>query len=83
MQTFTFKRLFLSLTVHDNRVEIVEGMFPFRKKWSIPFRSIASVEVSRFTRRLIVKTNDGKEHQFAIGGFGKAQAVRDAIAERL
>ena len=80
----TFKRMFLKMTVHDNRIEVVEGMIPFRKKHTIPFRNIANVEVSKFTKRLVVETNDGKEHSFAFGGTGrKAQAAHKAIVERL
>lgn len=78
-----FSRAFLSLTVHDNRLEIVEGMFPFKKRRTIPFRNIASVEVSKYTKELVIETNDGKTHKFAVGGFGKAQAAREAIAEKL
>lgn len=79
----TFSRAFLSITVHDNRVEVLDGMLPFRKKTVIPFRNIASVEVSKFTKQLEIHTNDGKKHKYAIGGFGKAQACRDAIVEKL
>lgn len=79
----TYKRLFLKLTVHDNRLEVVEGMIPFRKKQTIPFKNIANVEVSKFTKQLVITTNDGKERKFSIGGFGKAQAAQAAIVERL
>jgi len=79
----TFKRLFLSLTIHDNRIEVVEGMIPFRKRQTIPFRNIANIEVGKFTKLLIISTNDGKKHKFSIGGFGKAQAAREAIVEKL
>ena len=80
----TFKRAFLKLTVHDNRIEVVEGMIPYRKKQTIPFRNIAEVEVTKVTKQLVVKTNDGKEHKFAFGGVGrKAEQARRAIVERL
>lgn len=80
----TFKRMFLRLTVHDNRIEVVEGMIPFRKKQTIPFRNIADVEVSKFTKKLVIKTNDGKEHAYAFGGTGgKAKAAHQAIVEKL
>lgn len=79
----TFKRPFLKLTLHDNRIEIVEGMFPFRKRRTIPLKNVASVEVSKLTKMLVIATNDGKTQRFAIGGFGKAQAAREAIAEKL
>jgi hypothetical protein len=79
----TFKRLFLKLVVYDNRIEVVEGMFPFKKKQTIPLKNIANVEVSKFTKQLIIDTNDGKKHKFAIGGFGKAQTARQLIAEKL
>jgi hypothetical protein len=78
-----FKRLFLKLTVLDNRIEVVEGMIPLRKKQTIPFRNIAAIEVSKLTKQLVITTNDGKKHTFAIGGFGKAQAAREVIAAKL
>lgn len=78
-----FARLFLTIIVHDNRVEIRDGLFPWVKKSVIPFRNVASVEVSKFTKQLEIHTNDGKKHKYAIGGFGKAQACRDAIVEKL
>lgn len=78
-----FARLFLNITIHDNRVEIKAGMLPFIKKSVIPFRSITSVEVAKFTKQLVIHTADGKKHTYAIGGFGKAQACRDAIAAAL
>lgn len=78
-----FSRPFLAIIVHDNRLEIRDGMWPFRKKLVIPFRNLAGVEVSSHTKRLVITTNDGKERKYAIGGFGKAQACRDAIVEKL
>ena len=54
-------------------------MFPYVKKTAIPFSSIASVEVTRITKQLLIRTNDGKEHKYSIGGFGKARKCRDAI----
>ena len=77
------KRTFLKFIVHDNRVEIRSGMFPLAKKKIIPFKNVAGVEVSAFTKQLIISTNDGKKHKYSLGGFGKAQACRDAIAARL
>jgi hypothetical protein len=78
-----FSRFALAILVHDNRVEIRDGLWPFNKKTVIPFRNIASVEVSKFTKQLEIHTNDGKKHKYAIGGMGKAQACRDAIVEKL
>ena len=78
-----FSRPFLAITVLDNRIEVLAGMWPFRKKTAIPYRNIASVEVSKFTRQLVITTNDDKTHKYAIGGLGKAHACRDAIADKL
>jgi len=78
-----FKRLFLKLKLLENRIEIVEGMIPFRKRQTIPLRSIASVEVTKFSKQLAITTHDGKTHKFSLGGFGKAQRARDAIVEQL
>lgn len=78
-----FSRMGLKIVVHDNRVEIRSGMFPTAKKTNIPFRNISAVEVSSLTKRLEISTNDGKVHKYALGGFGKAQSCRDAIAAKL
>jgi len=74
-----FKNLSMRILVHENRVEIRKGWVPFVRKQVIPFSSISSVEISKFTKQLVINTNDGKSHKFAIGGFGKAQRCRDAI----
>jgi len=79
----TFSRFGLRITVHDNRVEVRDGIFPTMRKSVIPLGNIAGVEVTRLTKRLVITTNDGKAHSYAIGGFGKAQKCRDAIVERL
>jgi hypothetical protein len=75
----TFKRFGLKLIIHENRIEVREGWLLFIKRQTIPLKNVASVEVSRFTKQLVVQTNDGKKHAWAIGGFGKAQRARDAI----
>lgn len=71
-------RPFLSIEVKENRIEIREGMFPFAKKKSIPLRNIAGVDIERATNRLVIHTNDGKTHKYAIGG---SEQLRDAILE--
>jgi hypothetical protein len=78
-----FSRPFLAIIVHDNRLEVRNGMWPFRKKTVLMFKNMASVEVSSYTKQLVITTNDGKERKYAIGGFGKAQKCRDAIVEKL
>lgn len=78
-----FSRPFLKILVHDNRLEIRDGMWPFVKRSVIPFKNIATVEVTPMTKQLVIQTNDGKERKYAIGGFGKAQACRDAIVSKL
>jgi hypothetical protein len=79
----SFSRVGLKIIVHDNRVEIRDGMLPYVKKTHIPFSNISAVEVSKFTKSLVIRTNDGKEHKYQIGGFGKAQKCRDAIVAAL
>lgn len=78
-----FARLFLTILVHDNRVEIRDGAWPFRKKSVIPYRNLASVEVSKFTKQLVITTNDGKVRKYAFFRPGKAERCRDAIVEKL
>jgi len=76
----TFGSLGNKLIVHDNRVEIVSGCFPFKRRRVIPFSNIASVETPRLTNRVIIRTNDGEKVWFSVGRAGK---MRDAILERM
>jgi len=78
-----FSRLFLSITLHENHLEIRSGMLPFIKKTVLPYRNISAVEVTKFTKALAIHTNDGKRHTYTLGGLGKAQRCRDAIAALL
>lgn len=79
----SFSRVGLKITVHDNRVEVVDGMFPTAKTITIPIRTITGVEITRLTKELVIRTADGQEHKYAIGGFGKSRRCRDAILARL
>lgn len=79
-ETKTFGGPMNKLIVHDNRVEIISGCFPMRRKQVIPFSSIASVETPRLTNRVIIRTNDGKKAWFSVGNANK---MRDAILERM
>jgi hypothetical protein len=78
-----FSRPMLKIIVHENRVEIRDGLWPMVKKTIIPMKNIASVDVNAWTKELVIHTNDGKKHKYSIGGFGNAQACRDAIVEGL
>lgn len=80
-----FARFGLRILVHRNRVEIRQSIFwPFLNKTTVlPANNIASVAVSAYTKRLEITTNDGTLYKYTIGGFGKAQRCRDAIADLL
>lgn len=80
-----FRRMFVRVEVHDNRVETVTGMWPFTKKKTIPFRSLSSVDVSRLTNKLILQTNDGDNYAYRLGWLTsrKANAAKEAIARRM
>lgn len=73
----------LKLDVFDNRIEITEGLWPFRSKKVIPYRNMANVELAKYTRRLVIETNDGDKYTLSIGGLGKAQRAHKAIVERM
>jgi hypothetical protein len=77
----TIKRIFLKIQVYPNRVEITEGMFPYRRKSAIPMHNIAEVAVSKATRALIIRTNDGKEKKLMVGR--KVYKARDTIIENM
>lgn len=69
-----------SLTIYDNRVEIVSGCVPFQRKVVIPFRSIASVEVPNMLNMVVIHTNDGKKASYSVGN---ARKIQQAIMERM
>lgn len=68
------------LIIHDNRVEIVSGCFPFKRRKVIPFSSIASVDTPQFLNKVIIHTNDGKKASFSVGN---AKRIQKAILERM
>lgn len=68
------------LIVHPNRVEIVSGCMPFRRRRIIPFSAIASVEVPQLLNMVIIHTNDGKTARYSVGN---ARKIQEAILERM
>lgn len=84
MSDETFRRLFLKVTLKNNRIEIREGMWPMRKRKSIMYSNISSVDLERGTKRVVINTNDGKQEKLAFGGTGrKGTKCREAILDRL
>jgi hypothetical protein len=78
-----FSRLGFSILVHDNRIEIRDGLLFMQKRTVIPFKNISTVGVGTITKRLEITTNDGKTYKYSLGGFGKVQRCRDAIVANL
>lgn len=78
-----FSNLILRIDVHENRVEILDGLWPLRKHRVIPFRNIATIGMGQWTRRLEIKTNDGKTLRYAFFGAGKTRRCHDEIVARL
>jgi hypothetical protein len=68
------------LIVHHNRVEIISGCFPLKRRRVIPFSNIASVETPRLLNKVVIHTNDGKQASFSVGNTKKMQ---QAILERM
>jgi len=68
------------LIVHSNRVEVISGCMPFRRRRVIPFRSIASVEVPQLLNMVVIHTNDGKTVRYSVGN---ARRIQEAILERM
>jgi hypothetical protein len=66
-----------SLVVYDDRVETVAR----KRTQTIAMTDIASVQVSRKPRRLVIVTREGKQLQFNIGR--DCEAARGAIVRRL
>lgn len=65
--------------VWPNRVEYTTGTV-FKKTETYPIRKISSVEASKLTNKLTIRTDDGKEHTFHVMGVEKA---RDAILAQM
>lgn len=78
-----FANIFLRIDVLDNRVEIRDGLWPIQKRRTIPFRNIATVGIGQWTKRLEIKTNDGKTLRYAFFFAGKTRRCHKAIADRL
>jgi len=77
-----------TLAVYSNRIEITDrrgfaGLFK-PKNTAIPIRTIASVDTVGMTENLSIKTLDGRQYTYKLGGFGKAaKEIRTAILERM
>lgn len=77
-----YKRMGFRLEVWPNRIEVQEGTLPIsKKKHSIPMRNVSSVSVEGKTRKLHIRTYDGEDWEFNVGG--DAQKVRDTIMEQV
>lgn len=78
-----FSRLFFSITIYNKYLEVKEGFLLFAKRTSIPLSNIASVDLSRFTKQIVILTNDGKEYKYSFGSKKKNQACMEAILNKL
>jgi len=78
-----FANLVLRIDVYDNRLEIRDGLWPTQKRHTIPYRNIATIGIGQWTKRLEIKTNDGKTLRFAFLSSGKTRRCHDAIVERM
>jgi len=68
------------LIVHSNRVEVISGCMPFRRKRVIPFSAISSIETPRMLNQVVIHTHDGKKASYSVGNASK---IRDAILQRM
>jgi hypothetical protein len=78
---FRYARAGFSFEVYPNRVEVLDksgltGRFA-PKRETIPARTIAGVDVKGITRKLTITTNDGRAHEFNLGG--QHEDARQAI----
>jgi hypothetical protein len=69
-----------TLTVYENRVEIVSGCFPFKRKRVIPISAITNVETPQFLNKVIIHTKDGKKASYSVGN---AKKIQQTILERM
>lgn len=78
-----FSRVFLTITINDNHIKIRDGMWPFSKNSIIPMKNIATVEISKFTKQIVLTTNDGKVRKYSFGSESKNRACMEAIISNL
>jgi hypothetical protein len=78
-----FANPFLRIDVHNNRLEVRDGLWPIQKHRVIPYKNIASVGIGQWTKRLEITTNDGKTLRYAFFSEGKTRRCHNAIIERL
>lgn len=78
-----FSRLFLKIYVMPNHVEIVSGLWPFAKHSIIPYKNMSSVEISKFTKQIVITTNDGKTHKYSFGSERKNQRCVAEMSNKL
>lgn len=62
-----YKRFGLKIETEERGVRVWRGIIPFRKKSFYPYSNIAGVEVTGATKRLSLRTNDGKNYNLSIG----------------
>jgi len=80
IQKFGSPLLGHQLIIHPNRVEIISGCLPFRRRRTIPFSAIASVETPQLLNVVVIHTKDGKKATYSVG---HARHIQQAILERL
>ena len=79
---FTYNRFGFFFSVYENRIEIHEGVYnALAKKTSILLKNVSSVTVVGLTRKLEIKTNDGKTFTYNVGT--QSEDAKNAISNLL
>lgn len=71
----------MQVEVTDKAVKITDGLWPMKKHQVIPVRNIASIAIAKFTKKVVIITNDKHAHAMAFGSEKKANEVLEAILE--
>lgn len=74
-----FKRFALKVIVTDRLVEVIEGWWPFQRRWVVPFRTLNEVTWNTITNTIRLEAGVGRP--ITIGFFfrSKAKACYEAI----
>ena len=67
---FTHERFGFAFKVWPNRIEVTSGT-TIKKQEVLPLRNIASAAVEGLVPKLVIRTNDGKKHEFQLGTENK------------
>lgn len=77
---FRYTRFGFSLTIYPTRIEVQQGIFPFKRRTTLSIRQIASCDVTGGTHALQITTTAGRRYTYGVGfTANKAQTILSTL----